>query len=122
MNQNNDRAVLPTCWCKSPLGGAGVIAMAGILLIGIASPSVYAITISMEYTDEGDTPPHDENPEWDPDGTILKAHFNAAKAIWESLLPGPGDFSFDFHWDDNLETDQLGQYTGGIDEFIEINP
>jgi hypothetical protein len=74
----------------------------------------------MEYTDEGDPIPHDENPSWDPDGMILKQHFNAAKAIWEAILPGPGDYDFDFHWDDDISG--LGLYTTGIDDFIEINP
>ena len=40
----------------------------------------------MEYTDEGDTPPHDENPSWDPSGLILKAHFQAAEANLGALL------------------------------------
>ena len=40
--------------------------------------------------------PHDENPSWDPAGTILKSHFQAAKSIWESLLPGGGSYDFEF--------------------------
>ena len=51
---------------------------------------------------------------------ILKAHFQRAKQIWESLLPGPGEYSFDFHWDNDI--DGLGLYTPGIDTYIEINP
>jgi autotransporter-associated beta strand protein len=102
-------------WPKSILIVAGTVA-----LIHYVQPSVHAITINMEYTDEGDPTPHPENPSWDPDGTILKNHFNAAKAIWEALLPGGGEYSFDFHWDNDI--DALGQYTPGIDEYIEINP
>jgi hypothetical protein len=63
---------------------------------------VDAITITMEYTDEGEPVPHDENPSWDPAGLILKQHFTRAKQIWESLLPGPADFEFDFHWDNDI--------------------
>jgi len=97
------------------------VVLAGALVIfpGIAD----AITITMEYTDEGDTPPHPENPDWDPDGTILKDHFNAAKAIWEALIPGGGEYMFDFHWDDNLDPGQLAQTTdSAADTFIEVNP
>jgi autotransporter-associated beta strand protein len=83
-------------------------------------PSAHAITINMTYTDEGDDPPHPENPTWDPAGVILKQHFQAAKTIWESLLPGGGEYSFDFHWDNDISG--LGLYTPGADEFIEINP
>ena len=100
------------------------LSSSALIAIGVVvaqSPHAHAITISMEYTDEGDPVPHDENPVWDPAGVILKAHFQTAKTIWESLLPGPGEISFDFHWDDDIG-DSLGQYTPGIDEFIEINP
>jgi autotransporter-associated beta strand protein len=90
------------------------------LMTLLLATSAGGITINMEYTDEGDTPPHPENPTWDPDGTILKNHFNAAKAIWEYLLPGGGEYSFDFHWDNDI--DGLGLYTPGPDEYIEINP
>ena len=84
---------------------------------------VSAITINMTYTDEGSPLPHPENPSWDPDGTILKAHFQAAKAIWESLLPGPGSYEFDFHWDDDIGATTLGLTTdNAFDTFIEINP
>jgi fibronectin-binding autotransporter adhesin len=84
----------------------------------------HAITITMEYTDEGDPQPHPENPAWDPAGVILKRHFNQAKAIWESLLPGPGSYEFDFHWDDDIGANTLGHTTdlGAIDVYIEINP
>jgi autotransporter-associated beta strand protein len=81
-----------------------------------------AITITMEYTDEGDPVPHDENPSWDPAGLILKQHFNRAKQIWESLLPGPGDFEFDFHWDNDIPGLGLATNVGFIDTYIEINP
>jgi hypothetical protein len=74
---------------------------AAIVLSAVFQPAAVAITINMEYTDEGDPTPHEENPSWDPDGTILKAHFNAAKSIWESLLPGEAEITFDFHWDDD---------------------
>jgi fibronectin-binding autotransporter adhesin len=88
------------------------------------APRAAAITITMEYTDEGDPLPHDENPSWDPGGVILKQHFVQAKQIWESLLPGPGAYEFDFHWDDDIGADVLGLTTdlGPLDLFIEINP
>ncbi|MBA3483998.1 MAG: hypothetical protein H0T51_19515, partial [Pirellulales bacterium] len=82
----------------------------------------HAITIDMEYTDEGDTEPHPENPTWDSAGVILKAHFEAAKTIWESLLPGGGTYSFDFHWDNDIEGLGLATEVGALDTFIEINP
>ena len=76
----------------------------GALLLAAAAPrAAHAITINMEYTDEGDDPPHDENPSWDPSGIILKAHFQRAKQIWESLLLGPEDYTFDFHWDNDID-------------------
>ncbi len=99
---------------------AWFVARAVLLLAVWTQPPAHAITINMTYTDEGSTPPHPENPTWDPAGVILKAHFQAAKTIWESLLPGGGTYSFDFHWDNDI--DGLGQYTPGADEFIEINP
>jgi hypothetical protein len=93
-----------------------IAGLAAVLLVVQA----HAITISMEYTDEGDTPPHPENPTWDPAGVILKAHFQEAKRIWESLLPGEGEYEFDFHWDDDISG--LALHTTGIDEYIEVNP
>src|SRR6186997_1559128 len=99
-----------------------VVLLIAIGFMSAPSPDAHGITINMEYTDEGSTPPHPENPAWDPAGVILKAHFQAAKSIWESLLPGPGEISFDFHWDDDIGATILGKYTPGIDEFIEINP
>ena len=94
----------------------------GALLLAVAATQrqAHAITIDMEYTDEGDTPPHDENPSWDPSGFILKVHFQRAKQIWEGLLLGPEEYSFDFHWDNDI--DGLGLTTDGIDTYIEINP
>src|SRR5262245_16354275 len=90
-------------------------------LVAVVSPPIasLAITISIEPS------PEDENPSWDPTGSILAAHFQAAVNIWESLLPGPGDFSFDFHWEDDLDVNTLAQTSGGIigeiDKFIEVN-
>ena len=89
------------------------------LLLAMQAPA-NAITIHIEYTDEGDDPPHDENPSWDPSGLILKAHFQRAKQIWEGLLLGPEEYSFDFHWDNDI--DGLGLTTDGIDTYVEINP
>nr|MBA3482859.1 hypothetical protein [Pirellulales bacterium] len=96
----------------------------GALLSGAAPQRpAHAITIDMEYTDEGDTEPHPENPTWDPAGVILKAHFQAAKTIWESLLPGGGTYSFDYHWDDDIGENTLGLATDTpLDTYIEINP
>ncbi|MDZ4818198.1 MAG: hypothetical protein SGJ20_04410, partial [Planctomycetota bacterium] len=66
---------------------------AAIVLGAVFQPTAVAITISMEYsTDFGGN----ESPTWDPNGAILTAHFQAAKQIWESLLPGPGNYQFDF--------------------------
>jgi autotransporter-associated beta strand protein len=81
-----------------------------------------AITITMSYSDEGSPLPHPENPAWDPAGTVLKAHFERAKQIWEQLLPGPGDFEFDFQWDDDIDGLGLTTKVGVFDTFIEINP
>lgn len=85
----------------------------------VRQPAAVAITINIEYsTDFGG----EENPTWDENGLILISHFQAAKQIWESLLPGEGEISFDFQWDDDLGADTNGQYTPGLDEYIEINP
>ena len=93
------------------------------LLTCLGQPAAVAITINMEYSNEGDSVPHDENPLWDPAGVFLKSHFAAAKSIWESLLPGSGDISFDFEWDDDLDATQLGLYSPSIfGDVIEINP
>ncbi len=95
----------------------------GLMTLSATAPAV-AITINIEYSDEGDTPPHPENPSWDPSGLILKAHFQAAKQIWETLLPDAGVYEFDFQWDDDIGDDTLGLATdlGVLDVFIEINP
>lgn len=102
---------------------------AAIVLCAVFQPAAVAITINMEYYNEGDPVPHDENPMWDPDGTILKAHFQAAKSIWESLLPGSGDVSFTFEWDDDINDPPgtLGRTTPGpntqtLNDLIEIYP
>lgn len=88
----------------------------------IARAPAGAVTINIEYTDEGNSVPHPENPSWDPDGTILKAHFQEAKQIWEALLPGEGEIDFDFHWDDDLGAGVFGMYSSGLDDYVEINP
>jgi hypothetical protein len=66
----------------------------------------------MEYNDE------DENPAWDSDGTILKRHFERAKQIWEALLPGEGEFSLDFEWDEDIP----GLGLTSLFDTIEIKP
>ncbi len=85
---------------------------------GHGASAAQAITINIEYsTDFGG----EENPTWDENGFILIAHFQAAKQIWEALLPGPGEVTFDFQWDDDIPG--LGLYTPNpLDEYIEINP
>jgi len=100
---------------------------AAILLCAVFQPAAVAITINMDYFNEGDPVPHDENPSWDPDGTILKAHFQVAKAIWESLLPGSGTYDLDFEWDDDIGATTLGLTTPGpnlqtLNNLVEINP
>src|SRR5262245_41594803 len=103
-------------------------ALITICVVAVPAAFAHAITINMEYTDEGSTPPHPENPAWDPAGVILKAHFQAAKTIWESLLPGPGEYTFDFHWDDDIDDPDEPGITLGLtsenagDLFVEINP
>src|SRR5262245_39448097 len=103
-----------------PRRAAVMIVIGALPFVATSVQRAGAITISIEHTPEG------ENPAWDPDGSILTAHFQSAKAIWEALLPGDGDYSFDFHWDDDLEGDTLGSTSGGIigeiDKFIEIDP
>ena len=95
-----------------------------LLLAAVMSPQAHAITLNMAYFNEGDPVPHDENPSWDPAGVILKAHFQAAKTIWESLLPGGGSYDFEFEWDDDIGATNLGLTTDtpSADTFIEINP
>src|SRR5262249_40126149 len=100
------------CELRNLLGmrSARIIAAATVLCV-VFQPAAVAITINMTYFNEGDPVPHDENPSWDPDGTILKAHFQAAKSIWESLLPGPGNYDITFEWDDDISG--LGLTTPG---------
>lgn len=98
-----------------------------VSLIFIPTVVARAITINMEYYNEGDPVPHDENPMWDPDGTILKAHFQVAKSIWESLLTGPGTYDLTFEWDDDIGDSTLGLTTPGpnfqtLNDLVEINP
>jgi hypothetical protein len=92
-------------------------------LAAMTHPQVHAITLNMTYFNEGDPVPHDENPIWDPDGAILKSHFQAAKTIWENLLPGGGSYDLEFEWDDDIDplglTSPDSQNPG--DFFIEMN-
>jgi hypothetical protein len=101
---------------------AASFVLVGVLVFAAGmQPQAHAITLNMTYFNEGDPVPHDENPNWDPAGTILKAHFQAAKTIWEYLLPGGGSYDFDFEWDDDISG--LGLTTpGAFGDFIEINP
>ena len=113
MKRLGSTATLPTNLRIPRLRIACLVSVATLLLT-LAPPLAHAITISIEHT------PEDENPSWDPDGSILTAHFQAAVAIWEDLLPGPMNFEFDYHWDNDI--DGLGMATPlGIDDFIEIN-
>ena len=118
-----------TCAAVSP-NSSGVsspavclVVLSAILRASTVPPRVHAITINMTYSNEGDPVPHDENPTWDPDGSILKNHFQAAKTIWETLLPGPGSYDFDFQWDDDLDSNELGLTTplGPLGTTIELN-
>ena len=93
-----------------------------LLLAAVMPPQAHAITLNMTYFNEGDPVPHDENPSWDPAGVILKAHFQAAKTIWESLLPGGGSYDFEFEWDNDISGLGLTTDPVGGDPFIEINP
>jgi autotransporter-associated beta strand protein len=99
-----------------------LVVTGALLLAATSQHEALAITITMEYTDEGSPSPHPENPAWDPVGFYLKRHFERAKQIWEQLLPGPGNYEFDYHWDDDIGT-SLGLTTdSALDTFIEINP
>ncbi len=115
-------------YLKSWNSFSSVIRTAGVVALGVLSlefetqPPASAITLNMTYFNEGDPIPHDENPSWDPAGTILKAHFQAAKTIWEYLLPGGGSYDFDFEWDDDIGATTLGLTTLGPTTYIEINP
>jgi autotransporter-associated beta strand protein len=121
MSKRSHNSLSAKC-VSSTIWAVGLIVVSA-LLFGVTIKRAHAITINMEYTDEGEPVPHDENPAWDPDGTILKAHFQRAKQIWEALLPGPEEYSFDFHWDDDIGETTLGLTTDlGIDTFVEINP
>lgn len=96
---------------------------AAIVLCAVFQPAAVAITINMSYFNEGDPIPHDENPNWDPAGTVLKSHFQTAKAIWENLLPGSGSYDYEFEWDDDI--DPLGLTSPDLlspgDWIIELN-
>ena len=100
---------------------------AALVLSALFPQASFAITINMAYYNEGDPVPHDENPSWDPDGTILKAHFQTAKSIWESLLPGSGTYDLTFEWDNDIGANTLGLTTPGpnpqtLNNLVEINP
>ena len=101
MNRVRNCAVLPLKSFAVSFHGAWLVVL-GAFLVAATPRQVHAITISIEHT------PENENPSWDPNGSILTTHFQAAVAMWQSLLPGPGDYSFDFHWDDDLDANQLG--------------
>lgn len=106
---NSCATLLPMVWFLS----------IGTLLFEVSSDHhAYAITINIEHTPEG------ENPSWDPDGSILTAHVNAAVAIWKNIFQGPEVYEFDYHWDDDIGDTTLGLTTdlGPVDVFIEINP
>jgi hypothetical protein len=78
-----------------------------------------AINISVVYSTDTFG---DESPSWDPNGAILTAHFNAAVDIWEELIPSPGNYEFDFQWDDDISGLGLTTDLQPIDTWIEINP
>ena len=59
-----------------------LLTVLAVMAASVAPPQTsLAIVINMQYTDEGDPVPHDENPSWDPSGLILK--------IRTSKLPRP---------------------------------
>jgi T5SS/PEP-CTERM-associated repeat protein len=102
------------------------VALVGLVLSAVAPGPAAAIDIEFEYTTDFGG---DESPAWDSSGAILTSHFNAAVAIWERLLPGPGSYEFDFQWDDDIDDPDDDDLTLGlttdrdpIDLFIEINP
>jgi hypothetical protein len=68
--------------CAVSCHAACVVVVGGLLIAAATQPRVHAITIDMVYSNEGDPVPHDENPMSDPDGAILKAHFQTAKATF----------------------------------------
>ena len=98
---------------------ARCVAAPAIILfaMGLAPPAA-AITILMEYDTE------DEEPSWDPDGAILKEHFQAAAWIWEQLLPTQGNppttYTIQVEWEDDWDdSSTLGSWTYPM--HIEIN-
>ena len=101
-----------------------VVGLGFILITAALAHPAAAITINGIYTAEGDDPPHDENPWWDPEGTILKAHFEAAADIWEELLyQGATVYTIDFEWDDNISGLGLWSQSEPTDNnLIEIHP
>lgn len=109
--------------CISPFAKVGRWVAMCLTALPILAGTVNAITINIEYsTDFGG----DESPTWDPNGAILKAHFQAAKQIWEALLPGPGSYEFDFQYDNDIDNDDPNTLAlttdNAIDTFIEVNP
>ena len=110
---------VPCKWQRQQCVIASIVVLATLLFTAATQRQASAISISIVYsTDFGG----DESPSWDPNGTILKRHFNAAVAIWEALLPGPGSYEFDFQWDNDISGLGLTTDAGFIDVFIEINP
>ena len=60
------------------------------LNVCILGPLGHSITINVEYTDEGDPIPHDENPSWDPSGLILKKTLRRGESHLGSASSGTG--------------------------------
>jgi hypothetical protein len=89
----------------------------------VGAQSAKGITIFLDNTNDDEQ----EWPAWDPGGNILEAHFNAARDIWESVLPSgvnpPATYSIEFHWDDDISGLALTTDFGPCcDILIEINP
>ena len=76
---------------------------AAIVLGAVFQPAAVAITINMTYFNEGDRCRTTKIRHGIRTASILKSHFQAAKVIWETLLPGGGSYDFDFEWDNDID-------------------
>ncbi|MCA9262038.1 MAG: hypothetical protein KDA61_22630, partial [Planctomycetales bacterium] len=88
--------------------------MALVATLNLAAP-VQAIQINLNYADNG------ENPSYDQNGLLLQELAFAAKTIWETLLPEPGEYDWDLYWGD-LDNGSLGKFeitgTAALDNVV----
>jgi len=102
------------------LGWARPWILLGLICCLFTAPAA-AIDIVIQLGDEG------ENPSYDPNGTRLKAIFNAAAAYWEDYLPASKTYEVDIFWSASEFEGEAGvlarwNFQFGGDNNIRVNP